>query len=181
MSFIHDSLSDPGVARKKDSGFRIIIVGGSIAGLTLAHCLDKAVIEYIVLERSDNILSQAGASIGILPNGARILDQLGLYDAVESEIEPLDRSHIYFPDEFGFTSNFPTILNERQVTHSDADEGERSSVVALTHSIIDTDIPCLFWLGVASSRSCSLLWQIDLEYTLARKSFASTSSNMKCR
>jgi FAD dependent monooxygenase len=95
--------------------FKVIVVGGSIAGLTLAHCLDKAGIDYLVLEQHDNIAPQLGATIGIMPNGARILDQLELFDATEAEIEPLYRSQICYPDGFSFTSAFPTLLNERHV------------------------------------------------------------------
>ncbi|KAB8223455.1 hypothetical protein BDV33DRAFT_188834 [Aspergillus novoparasiticus] len=58
--------------------FRVIIVGGSIAGLTLAHSLQQSGIDFVVLEANTNIAPQAGASTGILTNGARILDQLGI-------------------------------------------------------------------------------------------------------
>jgi FAD dependent monooxygenase len=55
-------------------GFRAIIVGGSIAGLTLAHCLDHAGIDYLVLEKRTGISDLAlGGAVGIMPNGARIL------------------------------------------------------------------------------------------------------------
>lgn len=97
--------------------FKVIVVGGSITGLTLAHCLDRAGIEYLVLERNNDISPQVGASIGIMPNGARILDQLGVFDALEAEAEPLDRSHICYPDGFSFTSNFPTLVNQRYAYH----------------------------------------------------------------
>ncbi|MCJ1243270.1 hypothetical protein MMC30_000467 [Trapelia coarctata] len=97
----------------EEQKFKVIIVGGSIAALSLAHCLDSAGIDYVVLERHHDIAPQVGASVGIMPNGARILDQLGLFDDVESEIEPLDRSFIYYPDGFSFTSAFPSILHEQ--------------------------------------------------------------------
>ncbi|THC93389.1 hypothetical protein EYZ11_007146 [Aspergillus tanneri] len=58
--------------------FKVIIIGGSIAGLTLAHCLDKAGIDYVVLEKRKEVTPQEGASILILPHGGRILDQLGI-------------------------------------------------------------------------------------------------------
>ena len=103
----------PPVSLSMEKHFKVIIVGGSIAGLTLAHCLDHAGVDYVVLERHEDVAPQVGASVGIMPNGARILDQLGLFDAVEAEIEPLDRSHIWYPDGFGFTSAFPTILNKQ--------------------------------------------------------------------
>jgi 2-polyprenyl-6-methoxyphenol hydroxylase-like FAD-dependent oxidoreductase len=56
--------------------FRVIIGGGGIAGLTLANALEKANIDYILLEGRDTVAPQVGASIGIHPNGTRILDQL---------------------------------------------------------------------------------------------------------
>ncbi|KAL4797993.1 FAD/NAD(P)-binding domain-containing protein [Aspergillus venezuelensis] len=62
--------------------FRVVIVGGSIAGLTLAHCLQRKNIDFVVLESHDEIAPQVGASIGLIPNGFRILDQLGLCDEI---------------------------------------------------------------------------------------------------
>lgn len=73
-------------------GFRIVIVGGSIAGLTLAHCLKRLNIDYVVLESRDDIAPQIGSSIGFTPNGARVLDQLGIFDDVLKEVEPLIKS-----------------------------------------------------------------------------------------
>ncbi|GME30130.1 putative FAD binding domain protein [Neofusicoccum parvum] len=76
---------------KKD--FKVVIAGGSIAGLTLACILEKLGIDFVVLEAYPEIAPQVGASIGLLPNGLRILDQLGLYPAIRGLIqEPLTRS-----------------------------------------------------------------------------------------
>ncbi|PWY88175.1 monooxygenase [Aspergillus heteromorphus CBS 117.55] len=71
------------------SKFRVVIVGGSIAGLTLAHCLWRNNIDFVVLEAYREIAPQVGASIGIFANGARILDQLGMFDDLLSAVEPL--------------------------------------------------------------------------------------------
>lgn len=97
------------------SEFKVIIIGGSIGGLTLAHCLRNAKIDHIVLEKASNPAPQIGASIGILPNGARVLEQLKLYDEVEDYIEPLSTATICYPDGFSFSSSFPKIINERLV------------------------------------------------------------------
>ncbi|BAE65141.1 unnamed protein product [Aspergillus oryzae RIB40] len=78
--------------------FRVVIVGGSIAGLTLAHCLLRNNIDFVVLEAHSEIAPQVGASIGIIPNGARILDQLGLFDDILATTEPL-RESIYWTGE----------------------------------------------------------------------------------
>lgn len=71
---------------------KVIIVGGSIAGLTLAHCLERNGIDYVVLEAYKEIAPQVGASIGILANGARILDQIGCFDSINDLVEPLVRA-----------------------------------------------------------------------------------------
>lgn len=95
--------------------FNVVIVGGSIAGLTLAHCLERAGIQHIVLEKSEEIAPQVGASIGILPNGGRVLDQLGLFNEIEKIIEPLNVARMSYPDGFNFSSSYPNLINERYV------------------------------------------------------------------
>jgi 2-polyprenyl-6-methoxyphenol hydroxylase-like FAD-dependent oxidoreductase len=67
--------------------FKVIIVGGSVAGLSLAKMLERAGIDFVVLEAFSIIAPQVGASIGLLGNGMRILDQLGMYDSL-SEAAP---------------------------------------------------------------------------------------------
>jgi 2-polyprenyl-6-methoxyphenol hydroxylase-like FAD-dependent oxidoreductase len=94
-------------------GFKVIIIGGSVAGLTLALSLHKIGIDYLVLERRALVAPQEGASIGILPHGGRILEQLGLFEAVEQSIEPLHTAHIRFPDGFVYTTASPSVLNDR--------------------------------------------------------------------
>lgn len=56
---------------------KVIIVGGSIAGLSLANMLERVGIDFIVLEAYPEIAPQVGASITIWPHFARILDQIG--------------------------------------------------------------------------------------------------------
>ncbi|KJZ73000.1 hypothetical protein HIM_07572 [Hirsutella minnesotensis 3608] len=93
--------------------FKVLIVGGSITGLTLAHCLEKLEISYEILEQGKEVAPQVGASIGILPNGAPILDQLGLFDDVEKVIEPLKYARIRYRDGFSFESQYPSLLRTR--------------------------------------------------------------------
>ncbi len=69
--------------------FRAIIVGGSIAGLTLAHAFEQAGIEYELLERRDDIAPNLGATHFIWPNGATILDQLGLWENMKPIMNPM--------------------------------------------------------------------------------------------
>lgn len=63
-------------------GFKVIIVGGSVSGLSLANMFEKFKIEYVLLEAHPEIAPQLGASMGLLPGGLRILDQLGCYNRI---------------------------------------------------------------------------------------------------
>lgn len=67
-------------------GFTVIIVGGSVSGLSLASMLEKFNINYILLEAHPTIAPQLGASLGLLPSGLRILDQLGCYDKIRNNV-----------------------------------------------------------------------------------------------
>ncbi|RAK73510.1 FAD-dependent oxidoreductase [Aspergillus fijiensis CBS 313.89] len=75
--------------------FHVIIVGASIAGLTLAHCLSSANVDFTILEARANQITQ-GTGLVLQPNGARILDQLGLYDKVLRQAERIVSYTTYF-------------------------------------------------------------------------------------
>jgi 2-polyprenyl-6-methoxyphenol hydroxylase-like FAD-dependent oxidoreductase len=64
--------------------FRVVIVGGGIAGLSLALMLERFEIDYVLLEAHADIAPPYGASIGLMPNGLRILDQIGCYEAIRA-------------------------------------------------------------------------------------------------
>ena len=74
---------------KEPEGFRIIIVGAGITGLTLANALQHADADFLLLESRSEIAPQVGASIGLAPNGSRILDQLSCYEELEKLAEPV--------------------------------------------------------------------------------------------
>ncbi|PLB55512.1 monooxygenase [Aspergillus steynii IBT 23096] len=93
--------------------FHVVIVGGSIAGLTLAHCLQRANISHVVLEKGKEIAPQLGASVAIFANGARILQQLGIYEDIEREIEPIGLVHAIYPDGFYYNTRYPDDLTKR--------------------------------------------------------------------
>ena len=98
--------------------FQVVIVGGSIAGLTLAHCLERLGVSYVVLEKRNEIAPLEGASIGIFPNGGRILDQLGLFEEVEKFAQPLHTSHYCFPDGYQYSNHAPDVVFERYATNA---------------------------------------------------------------
>ncbi|KAJ5770266.1 FAD-dependent monooxygenase [Penicillium nucicola] len=95
--------------------FQVIVIGGSIAGLTLAHCLDHAGIDYIILEKQKHSEAIPGAFITVAPNGARILDQLGLYDAVKTVSQPTRLAHVSYLDGSVLKQQWPIYVEQRCV------------------------------------------------------------------
>ncbi|KAL1621819.1 hypothetical protein SLS54_005342 [Diplodia seriata] len=78
--------------------FRVVIAGGSIAGLSLALMLEKNGIDFVVLDAYPEIAPQLGASIALRPNGFRIMDQLGAYeDVLKCGQYPVDEFLIHDP------------------------------------------------------------------------------------
>lgn len=69
---------------------QIAIVGGGIAGLVLANMLEQLDISYFVLESYSSIAPPSAASIGLMPNGLRILDQIGVYEKLQEFFAPHD-------------------------------------------------------------------------------------------
>ncbi|KAJ9130968.1 Zeaxanthin epoxidase, chloroplastic [Pleurostoma richardsiae] len=73
--------------------FRVLIAGGSVVGLTLANALEKAGIDYLVLEKRD-IAPPVGASISVLCHTARVFEQLGVWDRMyDSSLGLAHRQH----------------------------------------------------------------------------------------
>ncbi|OTA95365.1 hypothetical protein M434DRAFT_69594 [Hypoxylon sp. CO27-5] len=78
--------------------FTVIIAGAGIAGLALANMLEKAKIDYIVLEKRE-IAPQIGASISIQCHTIKIFEQLGIWQSMYASTFPLiGRQHF---DEHG--------------------------------------------------------------------------------
>jgi 2-polyprenyl-6-methoxyphenol hydroxylase-like FAD-dependent oxidoreductase len=71
--------------------FKVIIVGGGPVGLTAAHSLSRANLDFVVLERRAKIVEDAGSNLVLLPIGLRVLGQLGLLRKIESVSSPMSR------------------------------------------------------------------------------------------
>ncbi|KAI3324574.1 FAD/NAD(P)-binding domain-containing protein [Xylariaceae sp. AK1471] len=69
--------------------FRAIIIGGGPVGLTIANGLDRAGLDFLILERHPTIASESGAGIMLWPHTVRLFDQLGLLEACEGRYIPL--------------------------------------------------------------------------------------------
>lgn len=71
------------------TNFKVIVVGGGPVGLTAAHALTRAGIDFVVLESRPTVVINAGSNLVLLPTGMRILAQLGLLDALNAVSSPL--------------------------------------------------------------------------------------------
>ncbi|KAK8092362.1 uncharacterized protein PG998_014847 [Apiospora kogelbergensis] len=75
------------------SDFKVIIAGGSVAGLTLANALEKAGVDYVLLEKRD-IAPEMGFALLILPCTTIVHDQLGVSQGYLPPAIPFDiREH----------------------------------------------------------------------------------------
>ncbi|KAK2729458.1 FAD binding domain protein [Colletotrichum kahawae] len=74
----------------QDKKHQVIIVGGGITGLALSLMLQHSGVDYILLEAYDSVTPNVGASIGLFPNGLRILDQLGLFEDILAKAQPVN-------------------------------------------------------------------------------------------
>ncbi|KAL2143755.1 hypothetical protein VTI28DRAFT_10052 [Corynascus sepedonium] len=128
---------------------RVVIVGAGVAGLTLANALEQAGVDYVLLERRSEVAPQIGASIGIFPSAARILDQLGAWKGVSEAAAPLqvfqnrDRqgNHITTPDRS------PLLLRAR--TGYSTAWGERQTLLRVLHDNIKDSSKVLVNKGLA--------------------------------
>ena len=66
------------------NGFKVIIVGRSITGLTLANILERVSIDYVLLEAYLDIAPLISASILLGAHSMRVLDQISAYAALEA-------------------------------------------------------------------------------------------------
>lgn len=68
--------------------FKAIIVGGGPSGLVLAHCLEAANIDFVLLESSSEAVQSSGSGFGLYPQASRVLKQLGLLEKVRALSDP---------------------------------------------------------------------------------------------
>ncbi|KXH50583.1 hypothetical protein CSAL01_11463 [Colletotrichum salicis] len=86
------------------TSFKVIIVGAGVTGLTLAHCLVKANIDYVLLDKGV-VAPSFGTTITLQPHGCRILHQLGCLDAVLATCDVMGGAQCRDPSGKTFASN----------------------------------------------------------------------------
>ncbi|KFH46112.1 3-hydroxybenzoate 6-hydroxylase-like protein [Hapsidospora chrysogenum ATCC 11550] len=108
--------------------FKVIIAGGGPVGLTAAHALWRAGVDFVLLERAESVIIDSGPDQVLLPIGLRVLGQLGLLDSLRNvsshltTIGRLDHSgrsmgdiHCFFHEKRCFGA-FPRVLSRHDLT-----------------------------------------------------------------
>lgn len=80
--------------------FKVLICGAGVSGLSLALMLERLGIDYLVLEAYPEVTASVGAAVVLLPNGLRILDQLGVYDSFKEQYDqrPMAEAKFFSPE-----------------------------------------------------------------------------------
>jgi 2-polyprenyl-6-methoxyphenol hydroxylase-like FAD-dependent oxidoreductase len=91
--------------RTEQKPFRVVVIGGGIAGITLSHCLQKAGVDHVVLETHSKVAAPVGASIGFWPHAMRILSQLGCSEDILRRTKAMQYSHNRMPDGKALSSS----------------------------------------------------------------------------
>jgi len=86
------------------SSFKVIIIGAGVTGLTLAHCLAKASINFVLLDKGVVAL-RFGTTIILQLHGCRVLHQLGCLDAVLATCDVMGGANCRDPSGKIFASN----------------------------------------------------------------------------
>jgi 2-polyprenyl-6-methoxyphenol hydroxylase-like FAD-dependent oxidoreductase len=70
---------------------KVIVVGGGPVGMTAAHALSKAGIDFVLLESRSEIVMDAGSGLVLSAMGLRALAQLSLLPALSKMSTPVDK------------------------------------------------------------------------------------------
>ncbi|KAH6615392.1 FAD binding domain-containing protein [Boeremia exigua] len=96
-----------------DNPFKVIVVGGGPVGLTAAHALHLANIDFVVLERNDDVAVDVGASLVLGAQSMRFMQQLGLLDKLLSIGEKLLYNKSFTQEGTKFTDSTSIQLMRR--------------------------------------------------------------------
>jgi len=88
-----------------DPKFRVIVVGGGPVGLTAAHILASAGVDFVVLERYHTVTPDVGASVALWAPTLRVLDQLRILKPLEPLMNPLKHKVIMTHDGDVYAEN----------------------------------------------------------------------------
>lgn len=98
---------------------KVIVVGGGPTGMTAAHALSRAGIDFVLLESRSEIATDAGCNLVLSAMGLRALGQLGMLDALNKVSSPVTKFKRFDHDgrDIGDTMFFTYIQQRSVVTY----------------------------------------------------------------
>ena len=89
-----------------DGNFCVVLVGAGPIGLYLTYAMERANINYVLLEQHSTVLGLAGQILFTWPQTVRLLDQLGLYQAARNSAIPVHyKKRVYGHDGQATSTN----------------------------------------------------------------------------
>ncbi|KAJ4047598.1 hypothetical protein NW761_007345 [Fusarium oxysporum] len=85
--------------------FKVLIAGAGPTGLIAAHALGLAGIDFTILESRDKVAEDVGASLVLSPPTMRVMQQLGLFEALKAIGHELRHSKSFTTDGYVFRDN----------------------------------------------------------------------------
>lgn len=85
--------------------FKVIVVGGGPVGLTAAHALHHAGIDFVVLEARDSVVLDQGASLVLAPPSIRVMHQFGLWEKLSKIGSEMARTTSFTNTGYRFSDN----------------------------------------------------------------------------
>ena len=114
---------------------RILIVGGGVAGLTLACLLKQQKIDALILEKKDIHSQESGYYVAIWPSGSNVLKGLDLYERYSRISTPLD--HYKIRNEQGDILYHLDLQKEFSDSHEETRILPRGSLIKLLNEQIE--------------------------------------------
>lgn len=93
--------------------FRVIVVGGGPVGLTAAHALLSAGVDFLVLEARPTFTPEEGASLLAYASTQRVWHQLGLHGAMAARACPVDTRSSADHAGSVYRRGFPSATHQR--------------------------------------------------------------------
>lgn len=90
--------------------FKVIVVGGGPVGLTAAHALHAAGIDFVLLEQRSSMIEKSGASLVLDPTTMRVMSQLGLTGRLEPLAVQVGRTQSFTKDGHMFKDTDNTAI-----------------------------------------------------------------------
>jgi 2-polyprenyl-6-methoxyphenol hydroxylase-like FAD-dependent oxidoreductase len=84
--------------------FKAIIIDARVTGLTVAHCLAKTSMDYVLLDKGV-VAPSFGTTNTLQPHGCRTLHQLGCLDTILAACDVMGGAQCRDPSDKSFASN----------------------------------------------------------------------------